>query len=636
VVLPPPTYSTAAIARHVQYEQLIRTQQATLLTAMRAQLKALEDAAAAAAATARAALSASIAGSGSVSSVSSVDDEALLKIARLKNEIAEIEFESQQEVPHKLTSEEAALFYNEQKTYSLRVATLEKHHGQAFSLIIGQCTQLLLDKMKQEKKWEAVSASYDPLELYKLIESVVLKQTEDQYVVAAMWDQYKRVFNAQQGTMSNTQWYEAYCTILEVAESVGCVFANDKTLDYCAQLLHKQPYEALGTADKKIVVEQARDRFIAFGLLRTSNKEHDHLKSALSDDFAKDQDNYPPTPQQSLMLMDKYSKSPTVVTQSEGTSFAQKGKNKGGEKKKSDDKNPKKVEYDKDFYKNRECFRCGKMGHPKSACTVKLKESDDDDKSVGSKRSGSSSEMVKAVGFIKDATKQLGKAMTQVTETFEKFSDDNDSIAGQSHAQLGRIISGGSGVYAFASRATSLKDFVLLDNQSTDNIFCNPHLVFNIRRGDRQLDLESNGGILPISQIANIKGFEQDVCFSKKAITNILSLRLVKREYPVSYDGEDFIVHRASHGYPDMVFKPHPTGLHVLDINDPRSHASYAFVETVADNMQLFTKRQIAGGNLARDLQAGLAYPSDRDLKWITQANMLKDNPVKPQDVDVT
>jgi len=48
VVLPPPTYSTAAIARHVQYEQLIRTQQATLSTAMRAQLKALEDAAAAA------------------------------------------------------------------------------------------------------------------------------------------------------------------------------------------------------------------------------------------------------------------------------------------------------------------------------------------------------------------------------------------------------------------------------------------------------------------------------------------------------------------------------------------------------------------------------------------------------------
>jgi len=79
-------------------------------------------------------LSASIAGSGSVSSGSSVDDEALLKIARLKNEIAGIDFESQQEVPHKLTPEEAALFYNEQKTYSLRVATLKSIVGKRFRL----------------------------------------------------------------------------------------------------------------------------------------------------------------------------------------------------------------------------------------------------------------------------------------------------------------------------------------------------------------------------------------------------------------------------------------------------------------------------------------------------------------------
>ena len=102
VVLPPPEYSTVAKARHVVYEQMIRTQQATLLTAMRVQLKILEDAAAAAAAAATAALSASIAGSGGVSGVSST------------------------------------------------VPVLDR--GQAFALIIGQCTQLLLDKMKQEMK----------------------------------------------------------------------------------------------------------------------------------------------------------------------------------------------------------------------------------------------------------------------------------------------------------------------------------------------------------------------------------------------------------------------------------------------------------------------------------------------------
>ena len=85
-----------------------------------------------------------------------------------------------------LTSEEALEYSNKMKACSVRFATLEKHHGQVYLLILGQCTQLLQDKMKQEKAWAQVSVSYKPLDLYKLIESVALKQTEDQYPVAAL------------------------------------------------------------------------------------------------------------------------------------------------------------------------------------------------------------------------------------------------------------------------------------------------------------------------------------------------------------------------------------------------------------------------------------------------------------------
>ncbi len=118
-------------------------------------------------------------------------------------------------------------------------------------------------------------------------------------------------------------------------------------------------------------------------------------------------------------------------------------------------------------------------------------------------------------------------------------------------------------------------------------------------------------------------------------MTNILSLFRVKREYAVSCDGEDFIIHHAKHGYTDMVFKPHPSRLHVYDQDDPWGHASYSFIATVEDNMSLFTKHQVASADLACNLQAGLAYPSVHDLKWIVKANMLKDSPVTSQDMDV-
>ena len=105
-------------------------------------------------------------------------------------------------------------------------------------------------------------------------------------------------------------------------------------------------------------------------------------------------------------------------------------------------------------------------------------------------------------------------------------------------------------------------------------------------------------------------------------MTNILSFSLVRKEYMITYDREDFIIHQAAKGYLDMVFKPHKSGLHVYDPDNPKGLASYLFMETVESNMASFTKRQIHGANLARNLQAGLAFPSNQDMKWAIQSNL--------------
>ena len=75
------------------------------------------------------------------------------------------------------------------KTYSYRVAALEKQRGQVYALINGQCTTSLQDKMKAEVEWTQVNNDKDPLELYKLIGKLVLMQTNDQYPFATMWEQ---------------------------------------------------------------------------------------------------------------------------------------------------------------------------------------------------------------------------------------------------------------------------------------------------------------------------------------------------------------------------------------------------------------------------------------------------------------
>jgi hypothetical protein len=75
--------------------------------------------------------------------------DAPMKLAILQNEISQGKFAANIEVPVELTDSEKTQFINDLRTFRECNANLIKHRGQDFSLIQGQFTQLLQDKMKQ-------------------------------------------------------------------------------------------------------------------------------------------------------------------------------------------------------------------------------------------------------------------------------------------------------------------------------------------------------------------------------------------------------------------------------------------------------------------------------------------------------
>jgi hypothetical protein len=216
VVVAAPVYSAAILLRHQEWEAHVRKKQTNVKAARQAKLKQLNAAV--------------------------KENQDVVEIAEIENQIEDIDYKQSKAVPYNLTDSERLEFSNESKSHSYRVATLEKHRGNVYALIYGQCTQILQDKMKQDKGWPAVSVSYNPLLLYKLIKRVILKQTEDQYPVAALWEQLCNVTQAKQGNMTNMEWYERHNTKCEVAESVGVSFDFEKIWEYCAQEAHKAPY----------------------------------------------------------------------------------------------------------------------------------------------------------------------------------------------------------------------------------------------------------------------------------------------------------------------------------------------------------------------------------------------------------
>ena len=95
-------------------------------------------------------------------------------------------------------------------------------------------------------------------------------------------------------------------------------------LVYVAKELHRGAFADLGAAKQQAVREDAEERFISYAFLRQSGVQHGNLKVDLQNDFTTGYNRYPKNRQQTLHLLEKYSK--TVVpemTPSEGTSFVQ-------------------------------------------------------------------------------------------------------------------------------------------------------------------------------------------------------------------------------------------------------------------------------------------------------------------------
>jgi hypothetical protein len=262
--------------------------------------------------------------------------------------------------------------------------------------------------MKQDTYWAVVSTSYDPLTLYRLIERTILAKTEDQYPFATVYDQELSFYSFKQETLSNPQWYERFNTKVDVSEAIGVNRQHKVLLDYVAQESYTNSFEGLGVAEQKLVRDDAEERSVSYAFLRQSGIQHENLKVDLQNDLTTGYNRYPKNLQQTLHLLDKYSKTVIPkVTQSEGTSFAQKGGRGDGRSYNGNGKCHDSSTYDKKYYK------CHKMEHPATHCGKKSKSNDDDDSSAAA--------TVNSVKKLQKDIKSTRKAFTTVNTQLEKL-----------------------------------------------------------------------------------------------------------------------------------------------------------------------------------------------------------------------
>jgi hypothetical protein len=115
------------------------------------------------------------------------------------------------EVKMKLTDDVKMAHSKAQCSHCNITDGLKKSHGKIYSLLLGQCTHVLIGKMKQDAGWGMVSDSFNPITLFELIEKFVLKQSDNQYKIAVLIAEFlPNFFFHQDDQVSYATYYACF------------------------------------------------------------------------------------------------------------------------------------------------------------------------------------------------------------------------------------------------------------------------------------------------------------------------------------------------------------------------------------------------------------------------------------------
>ena len=124
------------------------------------------------------------------------------------------------------------------------------------------------------------------------------------------------------------------------------------------------------------------------------------------------------------------------------------------------------------------------------------------------------------------------------------------------------------------------------------------------------MSVKGNGGSITTKKTGYLKNYGK-VWFDERDITNILCLKNVKQKYRVTYDSST-----------DGVFTVHKPGQHLhfvmqkdgINYHNTRN-CEITMVQTVQENEERYSQRQIQDSKKDRDRYAKVGYPSARDFK---------------------
>jgi hypothetical protein len=418
-------------------------------------------------------------------------------------------------------------------------------------------------RLEELDNFEQMSTQGDSIGLLKAIKSLVYNFQSQKYLPHSLHLAAQQFYSCKQSKRMTTQSYikEFQSRIDVIKESGGSIgYSPEMVKRLCKE--RKTPLKDMDKAATLAIQREAEERYLAIAILIGADRSRfGTLLKDLQNDYLQKRDNYPKTMTESYNLLTNWSRDARQPTSyhnaySDGMAFAHDGdgdeitpakENQDGTTLAHDGK-PR----DKSTVR---CNRCQTMGHYSSKCRAAAPKPQVYPSTSNTATRATGKQMfMSAVASVKPDAASVGSSESAPADN---NNNDNNMTAEQllmSGVNNGKFNNQRYNGFQFLmhgtphhtksknSRSVALtnvtkqkqssripKTWILLDNQSTVDVFHNDKLLKNIRAGEGYMDIHCNAGITSTNLIGDLAGYGP-VWYHPNGIANILSLSRVKKK----------------------------------------------------------------------------------------------------------